>query len=347
MGWSATSAPIAFLLLAGIALGPQGINLLSSSLVASLDPVIPVALATFGVLIGLAVGDRRTSAGRVIGAACLDNAVTTFAVAAGMAVVMTTGALGAEFSWPLLVALAICASTSLTLPAGTHLEPRSTATRISELGVVFPIISGGFLLAWSGTHNAWAAAVLLAQASGLTLILAIATWLLLTRTSSEMEQRVISVAALLLVGGAAGALALSALFGGWVAGVSWRSVGPTPRELITRGILFVQHPILVLVLLMAGARAEISTATIIVGTIYVVVRAVAKLAAATFVNRLAADDARELEGRLLSPGVYGVAFALNVLSVGGPEASWLLASVVVGTIGSELVALLIARSREG
>ena len=52
----------------------------------------------------------------------------------------------------------------------------------------------------------------------------------LTRASSETEERVFAVSALLLVGGVAAALSLSALFGGLVAGVFWRYAGRHPRE---------------------------------------------------------------------------------------------------------------------
>src|SRR3990172_7892179 len=59
LGWSATSAPVALLLVTGIAFGPQGISLLSPAVLSFLDPVVPVALAALGVLLGLGVGDRR------------------------------------------------------------------------------------------------------------------------------------------------------------------------------------------------------------------------------------------------------------------------------------------------
>ena len=59
-------------------------------------------------------------------------------------------------------------------------------------------------------------------------------------------------------------------------------------------------------------------------------------------SRVAGVNApRDLGLHLLPPGVFGVAFALNAASVAGADASMLLAAVVVGTIGSELVAVLL------
>src|SRR6186713_1231545 len=63
--WTATSAPVALLLTIGIGLGPHGINLLTAASLSSLDPVVPVALAALGVLVGLGMGDRRFGEGRV------------------------------------------------------------------------------------------------------------------------------------------------------------------------------------------------------------------------------------------------------------------------------------------
>jgi hypothetical protein len=320
----------------------MGINLLSSDALALLDPVVPVALAAFGVLVGLSVSDRRADVPRTLGAACLAAAVTVLVVSAGFGVV-TLSAMSpiARPLWILILTGGICAATSLTLPSGDSLEPRSAATRVRELGVLLPIVSGGLMLAWLRAGSPAGAGVLVAQACTVTLALAAAAWLLLTRASSETEERVFAVSALLLVGGVAAALALSALFGGLVAGVFWRYAGRRPRETIGRDVLFVQHPLLVLVLLVAGARAELSSAALALGVGYVVLRVAGQLAAGTVARRvLGAGAPRDLGLHLLPPGVFGVGFALNGVSVVGADASMLLAVVVVGTIGAELVAAL-------
>ena len=349
LGWSATSAPVALLLTAGIAFGPQGINLLSRGTLPLLEPVVPVALAALGVLVGLGVGDRRTDDRRVFGAACLAAAVTMLVVSAGFAVVplAAMSSITRPF-WMLILTAGICAATSLTLPAGSSLEARAAANRVIELSVLLPIVTGGLVLAWLGAGSSAGAAVLLARACGVTLALAAAAWLLLTRASSETEERVFAVSALLLVGGVAAALALSALFGGLVAGVFWRYAGRHPRDTISRDVLFVQHPLLVLVLLVAGARAELSPASLALGAGYVVLRVVGQLGGGTIATRVAGVNApRDLGLHLLPPGVFGAALALNAVTIVGADASMLLAAVVAGTIGSELVALLLHPRRVG
>ena len=347
--WSATSAPVALLLLAGIAIGPRGINLLSLSTLTLLDPVVPVALAAFGILIGVSASDRRTDDARTLVAAYLAAAVTALVVAAGFGgVALAAMSSVARPFWILILTGGICAATSLTLTSDDSLEPRSAATRLIELGVLPSIVAGGLMLAWLRAGTFGAASVLLAHACGVTLALATAAWLLLTRASTETEERVFAVSALLLVGGVAAALSLSALFGGLVAGLLWRYAGRHPRETTRRDVLFVQHPLLVLVLLVAGARADLSSLTLALGVVYVILRVAARLAAGTVVRRVVGVKAdRDLGVHLLPPGVFGVGLALNAVSVVGTDASVLLAAVVVGTIGSELVAVLLLPRKVG
>ena len=347
--WSATSAPVALLLTAGIAFGPRGINLLSPAVLRSLDPVVPVAVAALGVLVGLGVGDRRSDERRILMAASLAAALTMLLFSAGFVAV----ALGAMSSigkpfWILILGGGICAATSLTLPADNPLEPRPAAARVIALGVLIPIVAGGLMLPWLRADSPAGAAVLLAQACGVTLALAAAAWLLLTRASSQTEERVFAVSALLLVGGVAAALSQSALFGGLVAGVFWRYAGRHPRETIRRDVLFVQHPLVVVVLLVAGARADLSPWACALGAGYVVLRVAGRLAGGMAAARVVGANApRDLGRHLLAPGVFGVAFALNALGAVGGDASMLLAAVVAGTIASELVAVVLPPGSAG
>jgi hypothetical protein len=342
LGWSATSAPVALLLLAGIAVGPRGINLLSPAALSFLDPVVPVALAALGVLVGVGVGDRRSDDRRVLTAACLDAAVTMLVVSAGIAALaFTVVPSSLRPFWTLVLTGGICAATSLTLPTGNPLEPRTAATRVMELGVLLPIVSGGLLLAWLNAGSSGGAVVLMAQASLVTLALAAAGWLLLSGASSETEERVFSVSVLLLIGGVADSLSLSALFGGLIAGVFWRYAGRRPRDTISRDVLFVQHPLVVLVLLVAGARVDLSLASLGLGAGYLVLRVAGKLAGGLMAARLVGVRApRHLGLTLLPPGVFGVAFALNAVRLGADDAL-VLAAVVIGTIGSDILALLL------
>lgn len=347
LSWSATSAPVALLLAGGIAVGPQGTNLLPSVALSLLTPVISVALAALGVLVGLSVVERRAAHGRVVAAAVLYPAIVMSVVALGIGTVRWSSVAAIVPSFGTLVAAwAICAATSLTLPTGNPFEPKPLVARLSEAGTWAPILAGGVLLAAIRAATPLGALALVAQMSAVTLVLAAAGWLLLRRPSSATEERVFALSALLLVGGAADALAGSALLAGLIAGVVWRYAGGRSRDTIGRDVLFVQHPLLVLVLLVAGARCEVSLPALALGLAYGALRALGVSAGGVAAARLiGAHRPGDVARSLMRPGVFGVALALNAVSVSGSNVALLLAVVVLGTIVSELLALLVpARS---
>jgi hypothetical protein len=345
--WSGTSAPVALLLVSGIALGPSGINLVSTDVLSVLAPVVSVALAGLGVLVGLSVGlakaDGRTSL------ACLgiDAALTLSLVSGGLAMLASAG------SWPpsvpqaiAIVGAGICAASSLTLTTGNPLEPRTPDARFTELGVLAPTVLGALMLAWF--HSSSPAGPLLLTAAMAAFVCAVATaaWLLMTVASSDTDVRVLSMAALLLVGGVSDALSGSALFVGVVAGLFWRFLGRRSSETIGRDVLFLQHPLLVLVLMAAGATAELSPSALALAAAYVALRVAARLGAGALAKRASRNALSSDLGRyLLKPGVFGVAFALNATRAIGSDATLLLDTIVIGTIGSELIAFVLAPRR--
>jgi hypothetical protein len=347
VGWQALSAPVAPLLVAGGVVGPEGINLLSATALSSLGPVVPVAIAALGVIVGLGVGDRRTDRLRVFAAATLEATGTAFVVAGGIAAlfvwVLPTSA---SSLWTVAAVCGLCAATSLAFPRGNPLEPRSLGVRATEFGAVLPILAGALLLASLRSGSVLEAASLVAKASGVTLALAGAGWLLLTRAGSETEERVFGVAVLLLVGGIADALSLSALSTGLVAGLFWRFAGRHPRDTISRDVVLVQHACVVLVLIVSGARAVHTAESLLLALVYLLLRLLGKAGGATLAARVIGPDAPiGLAARLLSPGVLGVAFALNALAIAGPDASLVLSAVVAGTIAAEVVGAFLPARR--
>lgn len=349
-GWSASSVPVAPLLLAGIAMGPHGINLLPPAALTWLEPVVPVALAALGVRAGLGLGTARPGDGRLLTAASVVAGLTTLVVAAGAAVLARTGAVSLPApAWLVPLAAGLAAATSLTAPAGEPFEPRAPDVRVTELALLAPALAGALLMAWLRAASTGGAVLLVVQGALVTLALTAAGWLLLSRATTDTDRRVFGIAVLLLAGGAAAALSQSAIFGGLVAGLCWRWAGGQPRESLSRDVQLVQHPLLVLVLLAAGARTVLSPATVVLGVAYVALRAAGALAGAQLLRRLIGSGTPgDLRSALLQPGVFGVAFALNVASVAvdpaGPG-SLLLGAVVLGSAASALVAPTGRRSR--
>jgi hypothetical protein len=194
----------AILVLLGIGAGPLGLNLLSSSVLLLLDPVIAMALAMLGVFIGLAIDPRRPRA----------TAPLVLAMLGGIAI------------------------TSLR-------DGSPVALVLMALGI-----------------------------AGVAIVVAFAGWLLVGQADSEREQQVFVIGSLLLLGGGAAYASLSAVFAGLLAGIVWSSGGDLARARIVQHLGYFQHPLLVVMLLVAGASiifsVEVLAVLVVVAALHVV-----------------------------------------------------------------------------
>jgi hypothetical protein len=344
LGLSPTPRPGLVLLLLGMALGPHGLRVVSPPVLSFLDPAVSLALAALGAFVGLDLRVRRAREHRLLVAASVESGVTLLVVAAGILGVHLLSREPPEPAiWLLAIVLGCCAACSAA-PAddvtGGIGSPRS---RIGELDDVVPIVIGGLALA--AIHAASPTAVLrmVGEAAAVAAIVAAGGWLLVAQTGSDSEQRVFAIGALLLLGGSAAYLSLSALVSGLIAGAVWNAAGGAARDRIERDLRYLQHPLLALLLVVAGASMQPSAALLMLSVIYVVLRVMGKLAGGWLGGRLAGGGLpRGLGFELISPGIIAIAFALNALQVGGDlPAATALGVAVVGSLGSELVALVV------
>jgi hypothetical protein len=106
--------------------------------------------------------------------------------------------------------------------------------------------------------------------------------------------------------------------------------------------LKVQHPLVVLVLLAAGAHVQPTIIGVWLFAPYVVFRIAGKLVGGWAASRLAPAIAPSTLGAyLLTPGVIGIAFALNIEQVSPSVADAMVFSVASGAIACELLALAV------
>jgi hypothetical protein len=146
------------------------------------------------------------------------------------------------------------------------------------------------------------------------------------------------------VGGAADYLSLSALLGGFVAGAVWHTLDGPARDAFREDVRYVRQPFLAMVLVMAGANAHVSAPALVLASLYAFARAAGKLTGAVLAAHAAPIGVPAGVGRLLlSPGVFGVAFALNALRAAGPSLAFALDVVVLGTIIADAFAGLVRR----
>lgn len=336
--WSGHALPVAPLLLVGVMLGPQGIGFLSMDGLAAIDPAVPVALAALGVLVGLGLPLQRAIVLQTNAGIAIEGVATGAIVAAGLWVAGLIAPEQAGGGVSLVPFIAgICAASSLTLPAAHAGRSISRGRQVLERGVLVPVAIGGLLLAWIAEGTAAGAVVLTLQGCAVAAVLAAAAWLLLRGTSAGTEQRVFVFAALLLIGGAADALSSSALLVGLVSGATWQWLGGVARERVQADAAYVQHPLVALVLVVAGARAEFSAPTIALAAVYAALRLGAHSLGARLMLRSASHLSDDLIPRVLAPGVFGVAFALNALRAAGTGIEPALSVVVVGTMLAEVV----------
>ena len=347
LGLSPSAFPGVLVLLMGVALGPHGIGLLSPNVLSFLDPAMPVALVALGVLIGFGLRVRRSGERRLVVAASAEAALTTGAVAAGLLLVAPAWSTSAGLPyWFLALVLGVCAACSSTVFPSRQGDVDSPVARIGDLDDLLPIVVGGLTLALLRDGSSVPAVSLAIQGCAVALVIAVAGWLLLARSSSDTEGRVFSIAMLLLLGGAADYLSLSALLSGLVAGVFLEWMGGPARDSVRRDVLYLQPPLVVLVLVVTGAQVDLPPTWLGLGVAYLFFRTAAKLAGGWMAGRIAGIEAPQEVGlSLLSPGILGIAFALNVLRAAGPEAAPALAVVAFGAVGSDALAVLVRPRR--
>jgi hypothetical protein len=177
----------------------------------------------------------------------------------------------------------------------------------------------------------------------------IAGWLLFERAHSRAERNVFIAGTLALLGGTAAYLGLSPLLAGLSAGLMWTRLPGAADRVVRDDLQNIQHPLIVLLLLVAGASCAYSLAAIWLCAPLVLFRLAGKLAGGWVAARLQQNvTPGDLGAYLISPGLLGIAYALNVSQgLNAAGATVLLTAVVVATLVGEVLAFVLTPSEEG
>jgi hypothetical protein len=343
LGLAPALTPAVIFLPFGALLGPHGLAWFSPRLLGRLDLAVTIALAVLGVLVGIALGREIRTAIRLFLAASLESAVTTAAVTAASAFYIQKT--GMPLSVPLLafaLALGLCASASSATSADPDSEPAaSVATRVADLDDVVPIVLavGAFALLSRGQAST---AVLWLGPPAVGLVVGAIGWLVFDRAESGPERVVFVLSALALAGGAAAYLRVSPLAVGLVAGLVWTIAPGRADRVVESDLRKVQHPLVVLLLVTAGAHATLTAAAWWLLPPYLLFRLAGKVTGAWLSGPRLDVRPSDLAAYLMPPGVLAVAFALNFRQV-LPQAMGdvLLSTVALGTAAFELFALAV------
>ena len=216
------------------------------------------------------------------------------------------------------------------------------ATRVADLDDVLPIVVATVafaVLPAPQRGEAWLFA-LAPVAIGLTV--GLIGWLLFERAESGAERAVYVLGALSLAGGAAVYLRVSPLAVGLVAGLFWTIAPGRADRIVQDDLRKVQHPLVVLLLVTAGALWAPSAIAVWLLAPYLLFRLAGKVAGAWVSAGFLDVRAADLAAFLMPPGVLAVAFALNFRQMLPPAAGeTLVSTVAVGTAAFELFALAV------
>ena len=343
LGFSPSRTPGLLFVAIGFALGPGLANLLSADVVAQLDPVVSMALALVGAFIGAGFAGTRHS-GAALGGALGQAAVTFGGVSIAMWFLLD------RWQMPLPVDLAtaalmlgICSAASAAIhPLGRDSPQMTYAATLADLDDI-PIIilatlavpiAGGVEMLWTT----------LAVAVFGAITIALAGVLLFARAHTTAERGVVVTGTLLLLGGIAAYTNTSPLTTGLLAGLVWQRSTRT-AAFIGADFERLQHPLLALLMIAAGATMQLSWALVWLAAPLALLRISGKTLGGLLFARVARLPAGLLSLVLLPPGVLGIALALNFQQVMGGGDTLLLSAITVSALVSEVFARFVL-SRE-
>jgi hypothetical protein len=341
----ATLAPTLFFVALGAALGPHGTGIFSRLVLGSLEPVVWVALAVIGVFVGLnvAAAASRCDARALVGG--LTAPLVTVAIVASGLYVLAASAGAPINGHPIgsLILIGICASVSAAVPpdVGASRELRRAAD-LADLDDVILLGAGVAIVAW-----------LAADASALRLIVTVLTgsaigvagWLLFER-SDDAERGVFVTGAVLLLAGIGAYLGTSPLLSGSVAAIVWARAPGAADRITARDLRTLHHPLVALLLILAGATMEWTPLVLWVTGAIVVLRLAAKLVASVASAPIVDVSPALLATVLLQPGIIGIALALNAGHLLGGDYTWTVSAVTASALVSEVLAALLPHDRD-
>jgi hypothetical protein len=340
LGLGAHAAPSLLFVTAGVVLGPQVLNLLSDEVLAQLDPVISVTLAVLGVFIGSGyVNARDPHRLAWLGGATAQALVTLTTVAAAMFVLLNRWQPPMPLA-PLTMAVVLALCTAASAAIGLDHGETAAAHTVSQLAdfddlplmvigtAIVPMVAGS--ASTPGTIGIAIAAGLIVGAAGA---------LLFAHAHSAPERGVFVAGTVVLLGGAAAYANASPLTTGCIAGLLWAVTGRPTASLIDSELHRLQHPLVVLLLVVAGASIQFTYSLVWLAAPLVLFRLTGKLLGSLSIAHVMGLRPALVASLLAPPGVFGIAVALNVQQVLTTGDTLLVSAVTVATGASELLAI--------
>jgi hypothetical protein len=345
LGLQPLTAPAILFVPLGFVLGPRVLNLLPTSALAHLDVAVTVGLATVGVFVALAFEMHGAADRRMFAAATTESLVTAVVVGGATLFLMRQWGLPLDAAtWVVAAVLGIAASASSAGAPGREADPQHAhVARIADLDDAWALVAASLAVAVVSGATLADAGRVFALTLVVGLLAGLIGWLLFERAASRAERGVFVLGALALVGGGAQYVGGSPLLAGLVAGACWKWFPGRADAIIRADVSRYQHPLVLLLLVVAGALTEFSATAIWLLGPFVVFRMAGKVLGASFAALLAPGvRAADLAAFLLPPGLLGIALSLNLLQASAsPTAVAVVSTVAIGTLASELLAMAV------
>ncbi|MCC6164043.1 MAG: hypothetical protein IT182_11910 [Acidobacteria bacterium] len=347
LGMTPVVAPAVLFVPIGVALGPSFGNVLSAPVLGSLDAVVTIALAVLGIFAGLALDLRERQDRRLFVAASVEALVTMGVVAGAFLFLLPAWDLPIALPAGLLaLTLGLCASVSSAGGAEESSPTHGMAVRIADLDDVVPVVVSGVVVVILGSAAPvplWTALTWLLRTLLLGAAVGTAGWLLFERAHSQAERNLFIAGSAALIGGTSAFLGLSPLLAGLMAGLVWVWLPGHADRVVRTDLRRVQHPLIVVLLLVAGASCEASVQAVWIAAPLVLFRFTGKLMGGWLAMRVQGlVTASELGLQLTAPGLLGIAVALHLAQAVRTQAAvTLLTAVVIATLASEALSLVL------
>jgi hypothetical protein len=345
LGLQPITAPALLFVPLGMLLGPTGLGVLSRTAMGHADALVALALAALGIFIGMELDVHGARDGRLLAVATVE-AVTAFGAVFGAALyLLHIWGLPIDLNASIVaIMLGVAASVSAAGAADASSDARHRlATRIADLDDGIAVIGGALAIATLRAHTAVDLGSNVVVTITIGLLAGLIGWLLFERAHSPAERAVFVLGAIALVGGAAVYVGGSPLLSGGVAGLAWRRLPGDADRIIRADVGRFQHPLVVLLLVIAGARVELTPVVGWLLALFVVFRLAGKVLGAMIGSRFAPVlGAADLAAYLVPPGLLGIALAVAFVQVSpSPAAIAVASAVTLGTLASELLALAV------
>jgi hypothetical protein len=346
LGLAPAIVPVSAYVPLGFVLGPSVSNLLSADVLAHLDAVVSVALATLGVFIGLAVATQTRASLRLFAAATVESGVTIALVAGSLLLLLRRWDLplaGSAVLVACVLGAAAAASAAGSAEGGERIvDP--VATHVADLDDALPIVVGAIAVAFAlPRSSSMTALVAIALPVGIGLLVGIIGWLLF-EPAQPVERGVFVLGAIAMAGGAAAYAGVSPLLTGAVCGIFWRLAPGRADAIIAADLAKFHHPLVLLLLLDAGAQIAPAVLPVWLLAPFVVFRMTGKLLGGWIASQLSPSLAAEALGAyLVPPGVVGIAVALNFQQVSPLDGAAVVSAVAAGAVIFELLSTFVAQ----